>query len=183
MWWLANDPLLLEPNDLSGEELMEATMEEGAPVWQRQVFTLERKVPVGTFALQRSSSMGNEIECVKSVGKVNHTLRVKLSHPYIGVCVNNPLHEMRRLIRRLLENTCMVSVARGRTLVGQGALLLVHSFGPCTLVWWMFDPRVSVGLTFQPVYNTNYILLCGEKSEFYIAIVIDIPIEMCFCDM
>jgi len=33
MWWLANDPLLLEPNDLSGEELMEATMEEGAPVW------------------------------------------------------------------------------------------------------------------------------------------------------
>jgi hypothetical protein len=29
----------------------------------------------------------NEEECVKSVGKVYRTLGVKLSQPYIGVCV------------------------------------------------------------------------------------------------
>lgn len=29
----------------------------------------------------------NMIECVKSVGKMNHTFGLKLSSPYIGVCV------------------------------------------------------------------------------------------------
>jgi homoaconitase/3-isopropylmalate dehydratase large subunit len=57
-------------------------------------------------------SLRNEIECVKSVGKMNHTFGVKLSHPYIGVCVNNRLRDMQRLIRRPLEVTCMVSDAR-----------------------------------------------------------------------
>ena len=31
-------------------------------------------------------SMENEMECLKSVGKVNHTLGVSLSHPYLDVC-------------------------------------------------------------------------------------------------
>jgi len=35
----------------------------------------------------------------KSVGKVNHTLGVKLSHHYIDVCENNYLSEMWRMIR------------------------------------------------------------------------------------
>lgn len=40
LWWLANDPFLLAPNDLSGDELMEAMVAEGAPVWWRRVFTM-----------------------------------------------------------------------------------------------------------------------------------------------
>jgi len=58
-------------------------------------------------------SIRNEKECVKSVRKVNSTLRVKKYHPYIGVCENNCLSEVRRLIRRLLENTYTVSDALG----------------------------------------------------------------------
>ena len=46
------------------------------------------------------------------MGKVNHTLRVKLTHPYIGACENNCLREMGRVIRRRLKDTCMVSDAR-----------------------------------------------------------------------
>jgi hypothetical protein len=65
-------------------------------------------VPTGTLAL------GTEKECAKSVGKVNHTLRVKLTHPYIGVCENNCLREMRRVIRRRLEDTCTISDAQRR---------------------------------------------------------------------
>lgn len=54
----------------------------------------------------------NDKECVKSVGKVNHP-EVKLSHLYMGVCENNRFREMWRMIRRRLEDTCMVSDARG----------------------------------------------------------------------
>ena len=58
-------------------------------------------------------SIGNE-ECVKSVRKVNRTLRVKKCHPYIGVCENNCLNEVRRFIRWSLEDTYTVSDAWGR---------------------------------------------------------------------
>lgn len=62
--------------------------------------------------------MENEMECVKSVGKVNHTLGVKLSRPYIGVCVNNRLRGMQPLIKRPLENMCKMFDARGCAPVG-----------------------------------------------------------------
>lgn len=62
--------------------------------------------------------MRNEIECVKNVGKVNHTSEVKLSHPYICVCENNRPREMRRVIRKPLEDTCPVPDVRGRAPVG-----------------------------------------------------------------
>lgn len=57
--------------------------------------------------------MVNEMECVKSVGEVNRTLGVKLSHPYIGMCENNCPREMWSVIRRPLEDTCTVPDARG----------------------------------------------------------------------
>ena len=50
-------------------------------------------------------------ECVKSVGKLNYILGVKLTHPYIGVCENNCLCDMR------LKDTCTVSNAWRRALV------------------------------------------------------------------
>jgi hypothetical protein len=53
LWWLANDPLLQPSNDLSGDELMEATVAECASVWLRRVFTVGRKVPADTLTLQR----------------------------------------------------------------------------------------------------------------------------------
>jgi len=40
---------------------------------------------------------------VKSVGKVNHTLRVKLSHPYISTCENKCLRILRRVIGEWLK--------------------------------------------------------------------------------
>jgi len=48
------------------------------------------------------------------VRKVNRTLRVKKCHPYIGVCENNCLNEVRRFIRWSLEDTYTVSDAWGR---------------------------------------------------------------------
>lgn len=50
-------------------------------------------------------------ECVKSVGKVNYILGVKLTRPYIGVGENNCLSDM------LLKDTCTVSNAWRRALV------------------------------------------------------------------
>jgi len=45
------------------------------------------------------------------MGKVNHTLRVKLSNPYIGSYENNHPWDMRRVISERLEDTCRVIVA------------------------------------------------------------------------
>jgi len=59
-------------------------------------------------------NIGNEKEYVKSVRKVNRTLRVKKYHPYIGVCENNCLSEVRSFFRRSLEDTYTVSDAWGR---------------------------------------------------------------------
>jgi len=58
-------------------------------------------------------SIGNEKEFVKSVRKVNRTLKVKKYHPYIGVYENNCLSEVWRFIRRSLEDTYTVSDAWG----------------------------------------------------------------------
>jgi hypothetical protein len=55
------------------------------------------------------------MKCVKkSVGKVNHTLGVKLSHPYTYVCENNRLCVVWRFIKRSLGDTGTVSSVRGR---------------------------------------------------------------------
>jgi hypothetical protein len=51
------------------------------------------------------------MECV---GKVNHTMGVKLSYSYIGVYENNRLCEVRHFIRRPLGDMCMMSDAQGR---------------------------------------------------------------------
>jgi len=109
------------PHGYVCEELMEAMVAESASVRWRWVFTEERKVSAGTIGLQRSSRCRKWDDiCVKSVEKVIRILRVKLSHPYIGVCENNHLSEVRRcLMRRLLEDTCTVSDARRRALLEQ----------------------------------------------------------------
>jgi len=52
---LVNNPLLLAKNDLPGEEEWEVTVVESAPVRQRWVFAVERKVYASTLALRRSS--------------------------------------------------------------------------------------------------------------------------------
>jgi len=59
---LANDPLLLAPNDLSGENGWVATAVENALVVGNGFWcgddassTVERKAPAGTLALRRSS--------------------------------------------------------------------------------------------------------------------------------
>lgn len=53
----------------------------------------------------------------KSEEKVNRILGVKLSHPYIGVCENKCLREMRCVIRRRLKGMCTVLDVRWRALV------------------------------------------------------------------
>jgi len=58
---------------------------------------------VSTIALWRSSQYEKWEECVRKCGKINRTLEVKLSHPYIGVCENNRLRIMWHLIRRPLR--------------------------------------------------------------------------------
>ena len=58
-------------------------------------------------------NIGNEKEYVKSVRKVNRTLSMKKCHPYIGVCENNCLSEVRSFIRRSLEDMYTVSDAWG----------------------------------------------------------------------
>jgi hypothetical protein len=84
-------------------------------------------------------------------------LRVKLSHPYIGVRVNNCLWDIRRVIRDWLEDMCMVLDARVRALMWYGALKPACSFRQRALVWWMFSPRVNIGLTF--LTDPEHILL------------------------
>jgi len=98
------------------------------------------------------------MECVKSVGKVNYTLGVKLSHPYIGVCENNRLCEMRRFIRRPLGThvRCLMHWA----CLGGVACIRVRVFVQVTCV----DPAGSlstcqrwIGFLAGPKQYTNHL--------------------------
>jgi len=51
--------------------------------------------------------------------EMNSTLRVTLSHPYIGESGANDFREMQRLIWKSMEATCTVQESRG-----------------CVLEWW-----------------------------------------------
>jgi len=49
-------------------------------------------------------SRGSEKKCVKSVETTNYILRVKLSHPYIDLCENNRLQDMRTVRGHMHED-------------------------------------------------------------------------------
>jgi len=86
--------------------------------------------------------------------KVDHTLRVKLSHCYIGACENNRVWVLRRVIRERLEDTCRVILAWRCARMRCGALMLACSFRRWTLRWCIFSPCVVVGLAFWPVQSS-----------------------------
>jgi len=129
-----------------------------------EVFPLKWRVLAGTLALQCLSKCRKWCWMCKKCGKMNCTLRVTRSHPYIKDRGANCLWELRRLIRRLLEATCMAWDARGRAPVRRvhccqrapvrhGVLLLACSFRRCALIQWTSGPRVIIALNFCLVRN------------------------------
>ena len=82
---------------------------ESVPIRWRRVFIVEWKVSAGTLTLHCSKSVLKWEGVCKKCGKSELYFGGKISQAYIGVCENNRFREMWRLIRRQLEDTCIVS--------------------------------------------------------------------------
>jgi len=80
--------------------------------------------------------------------KVNHTLRVKQSRPYIGTHDDNRLRVLGRVIGEKLEETCRVILALRFGWMQCGALELACSFRCRALRRCKFRPRVNGRLVF-----------------------------------
>ena len=62
------------------------------------------------LALQLSSEYPREMVTCEKVVKINRTLMVTLSHPYIGAENHNDFREVRRHLRELLEIVCTMEM-------------------------------------------------------------------------